>query len=359
MRKYIVAFLTAVVGMLTAATVASADNGPHGNYTFTTDACAGCHRVHTAQGEKFLKTSDKLTLCFSCHDGTGTVLDVWDGARLGARLTPGTNGTGPRDGNPTGIIGALRGGGMVYARIDSGNSTTPAVAFANNVPGEPVNSAHVKFGSIATGTGNGLVSMGYIWGNGTTGQGKVTSGIVCSDCHNPMGGGTWRILRPRPNQSDATSDVKLADLGTFGDADSKVYTTPNYWLTYQVSAPGPLLSPPREDLAKWCTQCHSRYLSGSSAGTGDPVFNFKHYSDGTRTIPAGSSTWPGAPYTATFSPFCLQCHVSHGSNAVMSAGSFSASVPWPGTTTPRGNESTNLKINQRGTCVGCHGTFPP
>ena len=363
MKKLILALLVAGVGTITAVTTASADNGPHGGYTFTTDACAGCHRVHTAQGEKFLKTPDRLSLCFSCHDGTGTVLDVWDGAMLSARLNPAL-----RDGNPTGVAGALRGGGMVYARIDTGNATTPGVALANTAAGLPVNSAHVKFGSaLVSGDGNDLVTNGIIWGNVTTGQGKVVSaGIVCSDCHNPMGTGTFRILRKRPNLSDAVADVTLPDIGTVGDNASKVYTTPNYWLTYSVLPVGvgqddavPPGGPPRTLVASWCTQCHTRYLSNANTASGDPIFNFKHYSDGNRVINAGTTPWLGAPYTATFSPFCLQCHVSHGSNSSFDAGSFSSAVPWPGTTTPRGTETTLLKINNRGTCVGCHGTFPP
>ena len=56
--------------MLALVTVASADNGPHGGFTATTDACAGCHRAHTAQfGSNALLITDPEDLCMSCHGG--------------------------------------------------------------------------------------------------------------------------------------------------------------------------------------------------------------------------------------------------------------------------------------------------
>jgi len=73
--------------------VARADVSPHvktsvaagvtatswGNVT----QCAGCHRAHTGQGPMLLRTpataslkSPTTTLCLTCHDGTGSTLDV-------------------------------------------------------------------------------------------------------------------------------------------------------------------------------------------------------------------------------------------------------------------------------------------
>jgi predicted CXXCH cytochrome family protein len=52
--------------------MALADNGPHGSYTGTTDACAGCHRAHTAQNPYILiAPAQDNALCFTCHNGTG------------------------------------------------------------------------------------------------------------------------------------------------------------------------------------------------------------------------------------------------------------------------------------------------
>jgi predicted CXXCH cytochrome family protein len=45
----------------------------HGSYSLTSDACAACHRSHTAQGPNLLRTpTSQLTLCASCHDGSPT-----------------------------------------------------------------------------------------------------------------------------------------------------------------------------------------------------------------------------------------------------------------------------------------------
>ncbi|HET7902504.1 MAG TPA: cytochrome c3 family protein [Candidatus Nanopelagicales bacterium] len=50
---------------------------PHGPYDMTTDACAVCHRAHTAKSEVLLKTPGaESTLCLTCHDGTGSNLNV-------------------------------------------------------------------------------------------------------------------------------------------------------------------------------------------------------------------------------------------------------------------------------------------
>ena len=55
--------LVAVLGL--SVNVARADNGPHGGYTPTTDACAGCHRAHTGVGDPLLKASTSYALCIS------------------------------------------------------------------------------------------------------------------------------------------------------------------------------------------------------------------------------------------------------------------------------------------------------
>jgi predicted CXXCH cytochrome family protein len=54
------------------AGLALADNGPHGGYTATTDACAGCHRAHTALDASLLySAAPGDAFCYTCHDGTG------------------------------------------------------------------------------------------------------------------------------------------------------------------------------------------------------------------------------------------------------------------------------------------------
>ncbi len=118
-------------------------------------------------------------------------------------------------------------------------------------------------------------------------------------------------------------------------------------------------------MTAWCIQCHTRY-NGTSTVTGtapnqslsasslypnsaDALFMYKH---GTSRIG------------------CEQCHVSHGSNAIMGSngvttGPFSAAVTDPSGATPpsvtgAGNgsrtsgDSRLLKVDNRGTCQLCH-----
>ena len=340
MKRFLLALALAMIGALAAVGVAAADGGPHGEFTTTTDGCAGCHRAHTATTGDKLLVVDQSSLCFSCHDGTGSRLDAWDGAQLGARM-----GSRATNGRRTGINGALKGGGFVFARIDSANATTPGAALPTSTSGIAVTSAHVKSSEL-----NGLTAENIIWGNAAIGSGSgkdvASSPLACGDCHNPHGNGRYRLLRDTPNQGGAPTPVALTD------ESPKNYVTTNYWTTYQVGVTTPWTA---EQMSSWCSTCHTRYLSSDEANSGDAIFKNRHKSDGTSSI--GGNT--GAPYgAATFSTQCLQCHVAHGGNAQLGSGSFSAGVVWPGTTTARGNESTLLKINDRGTCVGCHGTSP-
>lgn len=56
---------------------AGASAAVHGPYTLLGDECASCHRTHTAQNKSILKsTAPQSTLCFTCHDGTGSSLNV-------------------------------------------------------------------------------------------------------------------------------------------------------------------------------------------------------------------------------------------------------------------------------------------
>ena len=81
MKKLLLALLLGGLLVLALVTVASADNGPHGGFTATTDSCAGCHRAHTAQfGSNALLITDPEDLCMSCHGGgAGAFTNVANG----------------------------------------------------------------------------------------------------------------------------------------------------------------------------------------------------------------------------------------------------------------------------------------
>jgi hypothetical protein len=97
------------------------------------------------------------------------------------------------------------------------------------------------------------------------------------------------------------------------------------------------------NISAWCATCHTRYLSSTSyTDSGDAVFTDLHRSDQTEQ---GSAT-------------CIQCHVSHGSNASVeegSSGGVASPEPVHGPEgVPAEAGSYLLRIDDRGICQMCH-----
>ena len=114
MKKIGLGLVGAVVVLLIAgywgAGSASADNGPHVvDRPMTTDACAGCHRAHTATGSYLLKEASEEALCESCHDGTQATTNVVHGMAVSGV-----------DGEEGVFLAALRGGGFDFAWVPYG-----------------------------------------------------------------------------------------------------------------------------------------------------------------------------------------------------------------------------------------------
>ena len=129
----------ATPGGLSLAVVRAAGSGdPHGDFSITTDSCAGCHRSHTGQGSQLRESWPEEVLCFGCHGTAG----------------PGT-------------------------------SVQPA--FSNNL-----NTATRYFSHPVNGTNN-IHSL-----NETTGSsfGGSNRHIECEDCHDPHQAGRGSALSP-------------------------------------------------------------------------------------------------------------------------------------------------------------------
>ena len=101
--------LVLALALMTTITV-FADNGPHGGYGPATDACAGCHRAHTAQAGNLLIASS-TALCQSCHGPAafGADTNVWDGV-YASRASGGAYGV---------VDDSLKGGGFANAFMDT------------------------------------------------------------------------------------------------------------------------------------------------------------------------------------------------------------------------------------------------
>jgi len=309
MKKYLFVILLVVALAIATFSLALADNGPHGGFTPTADGCAGCHRAHTASGPNLLTSTSTLSLCYSCHDSTGTGADT--NVEDGVYLERDGNVESPTEGEPS---RGLKGGGFVNVLMDSNIDGSAASAAAT--------SAHTVNGSAGT-----------IWGNGALNSGAgININLDCANCHDPhgsagaLGVATYRILRDIPSDSGG-SGTTIADETnkwyTVGDANNQ------YWDENYGNG---------TELADWCSECHTRYLAGANSAetdSGDAIFAYRHRTD------------------ASFVN-CMSCHVAHGSSATM--GQFSGAVEWPdGTTTPSGDaRSSLLRVDNRGVCQQCH-----
>lgn len=371
---------------------AQADNGPHISTAMGTNStaniadqgatrCASCHRAHTAKAALLLKAAQPA-LCYSCHGGgLGAKTDVQNG-------TSGSSGA------------ALRGGGFDYALIGAGAAVKKTGDMGNY---GPTHSTVVPVGASEATTSshqiNGTTS-GTMWGNGAISAswnpGKASVVLECSSCHDPHGNGNYRILKPIPSDANnilvpAVKEVKDADgnITTVGvpavmsittginipDAPSglatdtpaerqtirdatHIYTTDNYWDVRDTKVAtqnvGTAAKPDMTDgyianASQWCSTCHTRYLAKSpdyETNSTDAIFTYRHTSG--RVDKGGVER-----------PNCIQCHVSHGSNAAMSGAALN--VPFPGAAASiKGDadvpsaDSRLLRIDQRGVCVACH-----
>jgi predicted CXXCH cytochrome family protein len=318
MRRLLLFATGCAVSLSVGAVPALADNGPHvAGAGPITDSCAGCHRVHTAQAPHLLKEAQS-SLCFTCHGsgGTGANNDVVDGV-------------GYSEPERSGAPGALRGGGFSYALIESDKPTiggTTGVIPARST-GQAVTSTHSVNSSAQTAWGFGGISGGVNYGK--------TIALSCGNCHDPHGNGNYRILRATPRELYAFGEtVPPGGAVTIPDTTTKVYTTSNYWRSDDANALGFA-----ENIAAWCSTCHSRYLAdhGGSTYSGDPVYSYRHTTNQT-SQGGGRRT-------------CVQCHVAHGSNSSMSA--KSDSVPFPNGSSGAG-DSRLLRLDNRGVCQMCH-----
>ena len=187
-------------------------NGIAQSVTAGGSRCAGCHRAHTAKAEYLLKQAQP-GLCYTCHGGNGSFLDVVDGTNPNADVSLGASN-------------ALRGGGFAYSLIDgAAGKMTLTAAGAKSATAKPlaalaalpVTSRH-QIDGTAQGTmwGNGAISAstGALGSAASTGTpvagdaGLYGVTLECGSCHDPHGNGNYRILKPVPSDAGKAQSIK-------------------------------------------------------------------------------------------------------------------------------------------------------
>ncbi len=399
-----------------AAVPVLADGGPHvasansGVSTLTTDGCAGCHRAHTAQGSNLLAASDEEALCLSCHGaaGTGATTDV----ESGVQYTLANDGTGTEP-----VLGALRDGGFVEARIDSADparltyltSHGPTPALSNHAKvavlaaGQAVTSAHLDLDGAG-----GVVATGVAWGNidGTPGvtfdatdnPGGTVDGMTCTSCHNPHGNGNYRILNPIPEADPGTTGNPFAPATADAVVTDAALPDPGETRNYTViqEQGGTLLASDVEALGLTDSSIAGDYFhssvpwdpNGRPYQTGDPCDPTVNST--TQSGCATSKDMPNgdASFNAQITAWCAQCHSRYLANDTSSIpqrtdsgdaiftyrhgtsrtacttchvahGSNAAMDGTYSSDFPYPDASTSassrlLKIDNRGTCQACH-----
>ena len=308
---------------------AQGDNGPHASTAVGSmfsqivgaDGCARCHRANTTRST-FLPHTGQSGLCLTCHGPStgGATTDVVDGVGYGAGRTK------ERDGGAA--TGALRAGGFEFALIGTAAATRETYLWGSAVKVRNQVIPVLAAPQVSTST-HGRADGTSAPGNG----GAVSSGsgaevmLECGSCHDPHGNHSYRILRPSPAGSAASTTAAGVKIP---DATVKVYTTANYWLSGDVGVPSVVTTVVAgtavadgysASIARWCTRCHQ----GAHLDT---------------TVKMTGTT-------------CATCHVAHGSNANKGG---AGSGPANGPDNPAApNRSNLLRIDSNQTvCVMCH-----
>lgn len=396
----ILAFAAAVLAVALVPSIALANTGPHGGYLANSEACAGCHRAHTAPSsitwvDSAQQTKSALLLsensqvylfCLACHDSTsqGADTNVMDGVYEGTDY--GTQGANL-------ISGAF---GREDASLGSG-----AVWDGQN---NKVTSSHIMNGQSWGAWGGGAFGSTSTSSVDASGNYPATLGtgnkivMDCGSCHDPHGSSNYRVLKdvvygvsvggfdPNAPGASATTPtptpfVVSAEQGypVGGFLLHTVYGSyvPNFTKAQYAKAPG---NDPNKGMTGWCIGCHTTYSTKTSqydAGDGFgfvdrhrhpmnvPLSNFK----GPRSLVVTDNILPldhdmsesGALANQPSDWIeCLTCHNSHGSSKVMTGW---ANVADPANDlridtglggTPPTNDSALLKLDNRGVCETCH-----
>jgi predicted CXXCH cytochrome family protein len=329
----------------------------HGQWTATTDACAACHRTHSAAADGLL-AGGASALCEFCHGNT-----------------PGNAQTNVLGGFLRYNLGSLRGGGFEMANMNTDTNVPDGDGSDwenDDLWRFPVDDGPGPRDVTST---HSLDVEALIWGSGdisdTPIAGVTDTTLECGSCHDPHEyNQTYRMLRKQPADSvvdyhGSTEYVFVTDQLAYAreNPDSGIlaydtddytevdYTSPDVYdedgnlvtVTYDSHGPHEVTKHSQQ-LSNWCASCHERYHSekadntgAGSTDSGDAIFAYGHKTgdemvSGTESGSCGynGAACHGAPAREDLNRqlTCLGCHVAHGTAAEMTG--RAAMEPWPG-----------------------------
>lgn len=324
---------------------------PHGSFATSPDACAACHRMHTATSNNLIADPNGGSMCESCHKGgVGADTDVDSGSYIAAGEAGATGHIWGTEGQ------ALLGGG--FTKINNADAAT---------------SKHI--------TGSALTPPGS-----TTG---ATITLRCIDCHSPHPDKTYadqyRLLRAKPNNVTVAREVLWN--GPWTSAGQTAYAADGYRAYTETDLDSGTAGTQyytnnyKSGLAGWCSACHTQYTTrGGEFGAdvydaGDKygeVGRFRHgvnvklanatpdqandiTYDLVSDLPLEDPTGNGRSNDDKLT--CLSCHRAHGTDAVMNgeAQLSQADRQFGGSTVlPYGEDSMLIRQDDRVMCVNCH-----
>jgi len=311
MKKILLIIALVAVLAFGVATMASADGGPHGGYTATTDACAGCHRAHTATGPNLLAATSTYDLCITCHGNTatGAQTNVIDGVY---EATAGTNSGTP-----------LLGGGFT------------------NYNTKTVTSKHAPDGTSSDAWGNGV-------NRGVTAA--LTSALTCASCHDPHGTDGYRLLRWGPTLAadDYDSAAKSYTAEVWGNTKMSAFCA-NCHSSYHETAADVGNDTAAQTFAGTYTH-RVDMVWNATAGTNVTTASFGTNNPETAGYDGTASSGDEIPLAGAGNDtaVCTSCHFPHGTSATATGYAASAG--------PTGNAGSSalLRLDERGVCQACH-----
>jgi predicted CXXCH cytochrome family protein len=321
-KRVLIVMVVGLVLAFATAGMALASGGPHGGFTATTDACAGCHRAHTATGPNLLMVPSGYDLCISCHGATatGANTNVDDGYYLSTRDDLGGDYDEGAANTPN--YAPLLGGGFVHYQ------------------GTTVTSIHSPVGEETAAWGNG-VPRGSL--------ADLSEALNCASCHDPHGSPNYRIINVQIN--GVSVSVAQVDEGTAKDYDDE------HW---------------GAGMSSVCAACHSAYHvtrpdSGShnqddgsgNLDYGGDISTFAHrvdmsydtgYNQNPETVGLSGYYLPLAESGVADRVVCMTCHLPHGASTTMVGNADLGGLPGETSAT----DSALLRIDNRGVCQVCH-----